>query len=274
NRLIKNRREFLKSEISKLEEIIKKHRSKIAEKSLERSELMEILRTHGALAEYNRLQQLHLKTVEHLKEIEYGIENLKKYQEGKNRLKREKADLFLRAEHDLEERQPIIEKAMALFSSNSNFLYETAGTFIVEIDEKKFLYLNPDIKGAADEGGLARMRVFCYDLMLAQLWSEKKSSPGFLIHDSVIFDGVDERQRALAIQLVEREARERSFQYILTLNSDNIPEKDLPLDFNLDAFVRLRLTDATDEGSLLGIRFHSRYLEESEEDQPEKEREP
>lgn len=266
-KLIKNRRDFLKSEIDKLAERTKTRRSEIVAKSQEKAELMEILRTHGALKEYTRLQQLHLKTVERLKEVEYGIENLKNYQEGKVKLKKEEADLFLRAEKDLEERQPQVEKAMALFSNNVAFLYEKQkrGTFIIEIDEKKFLKLYPDIEGAADDGGVAKMRVFCYDVMLAQLWSERKPSPGFLIHDSVILDGVDERQRAFALQLIEREARERGFQYILTLNSDIIPKGDLPPDFNIDRFVRLELTDDTDAGSLLGIGFHSRYLEESEE---------
>lgn len=56
--------------------------------------------------------------------------------------------------------------------------------------------------------------------MLAELWSTNKYSPGFLIHDSTIFDGVDERQRALALELAEKESRERRFQYICMLNSD------------------------------------------------------
>ena len=47
-------------------------------------------------------------------------------------------------------------------------------------------------------GGVENMKIFCYDLMLAQLWSGRPQAPGFLVHDSIIFDGVDERQRALA----------------------------------------------------------------------------
>jgi len=48
---------------------------------------------------------------------------------------------------------------------------------------------------------------FCYDLMLARLWPARPATPGFLIHDSTIFDGVDERQRALALDLAANESR-------------------------------------------------------------------
>ena len=38
--------------------------------------------------------------------------------------------------------------------------------------------------------------IFCFDLMLADLATRRGLSPGFLIHDSHLFDGVDERQVA------------------------------------------------------------------------------
>ena len=99
------------------------------------------------------------------------------------------------------------------------------------------------------------MKIFCYALMLAQLWSERDPSPRLLIHDSTIFDGVDERQVALALQLADRESRRWGFQYICTFNSDMIPQSEFSSDFDFDSCVRLKLTDATDEGGLLGIRF-------------------
>jgi len=81
------------------------------------------------------------------------------------------------------------------------------------------------------------------------------SSPNILIHDSTIFDGVDERQVARAIELAARESQERGFQYICTLNSDMIPRSEFSSDFDFDSFVRLTLTDDTDQGRLLGIRY-------------------
>jgi uncharacterized protein YydD (DUF2326 family) len=99
------------------------------------------------------------------------------------------------------------------------------------------------------------MKVFCFDLMLAQLWAEKPFSPGFLIHDSNIYDGVDERQRAKALQRAARESQRHDFQYICCLNSDAVPTSDFDKEFNLDPHIRLVLTDATEDGGLLGMRF-------------------
>jgi uncharacterized protein YydD (DUF2326 family) len=98
------------------------------------------------------------------------------------------------------------------------------------------------------------MKIFCYDLMLAQLWSQNTSSPHILIHDSTIFDGVDERQVALALELSARESERLGFKYICTLNSDEIPSAAFSPEFNFDSFVRLRLTD-NEGGNLLGIDF-------------------
>src|SRR5258705_9960023 len=42
---------------------------------------------------------------------------------------------------------------------------------------------------------------FCFDLMLTEMNIRRGRGPGFLIHDSHLFDGVDERQVAKALQL-------------------------------------------------------------------------
>ena len=91
--------------------------------------------------------------------------------------------------------------------------------------------------------------------MLARLWSVEHKGLDFLVHDSVIYDGVDARQRALALELVAEISTKNNFQYICTLNSDMIPTSDFSEGFNLDAFTRLRLSDADPSGSLLGIRY-------------------
>ena len=99
------------------------------------------------------------------------------------------------------------------------------------------------------------MKIFCYDLSLARLWSRRPHHPGFLIHDSTIYDGVDGRQAARVLQLAESESRSHRFQYICMLDSDAVPEYDFDPGFDFDSRVVLRLTDDTDDGGLLGMRF-------------------
>ena len=103
--------------------------------------------------------------------------------------------------------------------------------------------------------GISNMKVFCYDMTLASIWAPKVPSPKLLLHDSAIFDGVDERQRALALEIAAKEAAACGFQYICTLNSDYVPWDEFSEGFNLRDFIRVSLTDDDLSGCLLGVRF-------------------
>ena len=84
-----------------------------------------------------------------------------------------------------------------------------------------------------------------------------KVNPGFLVHDSTIFDGVDERQIAKALELAAKESEGRGFQYICAINSDIVPTKEFSKEFQ-DKFkscIRETLTDASATSGLLGIRY-------------------
>ncbi|MFB2880534.1 ABC-three component system protein [Floridanema aerugineum] len=253
--LIENRRNFLAAEIQRLRRDISARESLLREKIEERASLLEILQTHGALEEFTRLQELYLDTVADLNEINKRIEELKKFEEAKSSLKIEKERLLQRARRDKEERSVQVERAMSFFHENSRFLYDAPGSLSINVGDNGFQF-RVDIRRDGSEG-IGNMKIFCYDLMLAQLWSEHDPSPRLLIHDSTIFDGVDERQVALALELADRVSSNCGFQYICTFNSDMIPRSEFSQDFekNFDSFVRLRLTDDTDEGGLLGIRF-------------------
>lgn len=99
------------------------------------------------------------------------------------------------------------------------------------------------------------MKIFCYDLMLISFARQRGLGIDFLIHDSTIFDGVDPRQRAHALELAAAMAAKYDFQYICTLNTDMVPVSDFSPGFDYEALVRLRLTDTDASGSLLGFRY-------------------
>jgi uncharacterized protein YydD (DUF2326 family) len=252
-RLIENRRDFLSTEIERIRRDVSSRERLIREKTEQRASLLEVLQTHGALEEYTRLQELYLEIVSNLNEINKRIEELNKFEEGKSALNIEKERLLQRARRDYQERRVQAEKARELFNINSRFLYGVPGRLIINVGDNGFQF-NVDISRDGSEG-IDNMKIFCYDLMLAQLWSERDPSPRILIHDSTIFDGVDERQVRLALELVDSESSKCGFQYICTLNSDSVPYSEFAADFDFDSFVRLRLTDESDESGLLGIPF-------------------
>jgi len=99
------------------------------------------------------------------------------------------------------------------------------------------------------------MRIFCFDMMLMLLSLERDRSPGFLVHDSHLFDGVDERQVGKALAVGAELAAKHGFQYVVTMNTDSVP-KEVPAGFKLEDYVlNVRLTDASEDGGLFGFRF-------------------
>lgn len=105
--------------------------------------------------------------------------------------------------------------------------------------------------------GITNMQIFCFDLMLMEICVRHGRSPGFLIHDSHLFDGVDERQIAKALEIGAKRAESLGFQYIVTLNSDAVPTEGFSNGFDLTKhFLGTKLTDATETGGLFGTRFN------------------
>jgi uncharacterized protein YydD (DUF2326 family) len=251
--VVTNRKDFLTSEMERIKNAIAKREQEKQSLSTERVELMLILQKHRALEEYTQLQNNHQKTVAELKDLNIRLENLKKFEQGRSAITVEQELLQQQAGTDLSERKTQKEKAILLFNSNTQSLYDAPGTLSIDISKTGFKF-GVKIERSGSHG-IGNMKIFCYDLMLAQIWAKKEKTLGFLIHDSILFADVDERQKALALQLAARESERLGFQYICTMNSDSIPRDDFDQDFDFDKYIRKTFTDATEDGGLLGIRF-------------------
>lgn len=251
--LIRNRRAFLDDEVRRLTRDIEQRERVVREKTDQRAEIMEILKTHGALEEYTLLQRRHMDTVAELNDVENLIKNVSACETGLSQVKIDQELLLQKAQRDLDERGPLRDKAIALFNGYSERLYNAPGRLVIDPAPTGFTF-DVEIERAGSTG-ISNMKVFCYDLMLTRLWAERPDSPRFLIHDSTIFDGVDERQRAEALELAAAESQAHGFQYICTLNSDYVPRNEFSSGFRIEDYIRLRLTDADVAGCLMGERF-------------------
>lgn len=99
------------------------------------------------------------------------------------------------------------------------------------------------------------MKIFCFDMMLYEVVSERLGGPGFLVHDSHLFDGVDARQVRAAIQFGSRLMERLGGQYIVAMNSDEFAKTGLSGDAEVAGSVLpVRLTDDETRG-LFGFRF-------------------
>ncbi len=252
--LVKGRREFLSSEVERLQRDVTNRKRQIADLDEQRASLMRILETHGALAEYNGLQALRQGAQGKLAEVRRRIQQLKDLNEGRSQLKIEFETLRQTTRRDLDDRSSAKEKAISLFNANSEALYDAPGNLIVDVGENGYLF-DVDIRSSG-AGGIEKMKVFCYDLTLAQIWVDQAQHPGLLLHDSRMFDGVDERQKAGAWARAKAESERLGFQYICMMNTDDIPDGNVMagLDMRDSSIMRATLTDRLD-GCLLGIRF-------------------
>ena len=154
---------------------------------------------------------------------------------------------------DYEERRTLWSRALSLFSDFSERLYKSPGRLVIDIDDTGYRF-DVEIDGSPSEG-ISKMKIFCYDLVLISFARQRGLGIDFLIHDSTIFDGVDPRQRAHALELAAAMSKEFNFQYICTMNTDMVPINDFSQGFDFESLVRLRLTDTDASGSLLGFRY-------------------
>lgn len=268
--IVENRKNFLSAEILKIKNEIKNNEQLIKEKSDERTDKMKILQSHGALSEYSRLQDTKTKYITELESLNRELDDWKEAGNTLGELKKFKNVLSFQIENDIISNENLREE-IVIFNENSMKLYnntgdnDKVGILVVEQNKNKNYDFKID-RGSSSEG-LTRMDVFCYDLMLLEMF--KKNVPNgidFLIHDSTLYDPVDSRQRAKAIELAREKTEKLNAQYIFTLNFDQLPNEDLPEGFNLIGDTIRTLQDGTITDSALGIHFSSPLDDEDEGD--------
>ena len=252
--IVQNRRSHLGAEITTASQRIKHREQEQLDLDVRRRRIMEILRSGGALEQYTSMR-------EELGRAQGEIENLRQRLTAAEDLERSTAELDIERARlaqalsdDIHEREDMVIEAIVTFEELSEALYEEAGSLIIDPTPNGPRF-EVKIEGERSKG-ITNMQIFCFDLMLTELSCRRGRSPGFLVHDSHLFDGVDERQIAKALQLGAQRSQELGFQYIVTMNSDVLPESGYQNGFDVrDYVLATKLTDATETGGLFGLRF-------------------
>ncbi|MDI2091647.1 DUF2326 domain-containing protein [Commensalibacter oyaizuii] len=252
--IIENRKEHLQSEINSTQSRIDDNQNKLTEIANRRQKIMNILQEGGALQEFSRLQEELNQKITSLQKLKQQLQLSEDVEKGERDLDQDKMRLEGELQLDLKERKAIVSKAILYFGQISKEFYEHAGSFVIE-PTPNGLEFTTDISNARSKG-VGNMQIFCFDMMLTLIALERGIHPGFLIHDSHLFDGVDERQVAKALQIGANLADKYGFQYIVTMNSDAVPDGELKrLGFDLIPYIiDVTLTDQPD-GGLFGFKF-------------------
>ena len=253
NSVVTNRRSYLEGEIHSAQLRLAQRESRIEQHEDRRSQIMNILHSHGALDHFTQLQK-------ELTRLETEVENLRqrysmaeRFEVGKTDLDLERQQLLRRLRQDYQEQDQTLRKAILAFEEVSETLYEVAGNLVIDtsLNGPQF---EVKIQGKRSSG-ISNMQIFCFDMMLMKLCAERGIGPGILFHDSHLFDGVDERQVAKALQIGADNAQALGFQYIVTMNQDAVPS-EFAAGFDFEKCVLpTHLTDAREDGGLFGMRF-------------------
>jgi uncharacterized protein YydD (DUF2326 family) len=256
NTIVANRREHLQAELSDARARLARRQAEIATASQRRNEILSTLDTGGALQHYRKLDA-------QLTELRSRYEAVTRQRELSERisllrsdLKVQRAEAERRLRQDLFERRSLVDEASAVFDVISSQLYDKPALLEIKAT-KDGIDFNIDSPEKASDG-VNKMQIFTFDLTLATICAKRGSWPGFLIHDSHIFDGVDGRQIASALKLAGDRTKALGGQYLITLNSDDLEkaEKEGNVSFK-DAIVHPELDDSP-TGCLFGFRFATR----------------
>ncbi len=251
--VVRNRKDYLSSELEAAQLRIELRDSQKAQLDQRRGEIMGILRSHGALDQFLKLQGELGRLESEVESLRQRFEAAEQLEGTKNELEIERNRLAIRLRRDFAEQNNRLAEAIVAFEETSQRLYESAGSMTVDETSNGPMFKFP-MQGQRSKG-IKNMQIFCFDMMLMRLCHKRQIGPGFLIHDSHLFDGVDGRQVISALRLGSEISQELGFQYIVTMNEDDAFKETIE-GFDLNGHVLpTRLTDATEDGGLFVIRF-------------------
>ncbi len=253
--VVTNRHEYLTTEIERIKGVVSSKKQTVGSLSIKKESTMGVLNSHGALDEFSQLQNRVASVKQQYDDVNSRIDKINDFRNGMSKLSIEIQELVQAMRQDYKERQAFIDEAIAIFNNNSEVLYSEPGTLSIDIGNNGYKFDVNILR--ASSGGVSNMKVFCYDLLIAEIASRLKGRPMPLIHDSRIFDGVDERQIAKALKLAYSKSKECGFQYICTINSDDVPMNLFDDDFKkiFEDSIVLRYSDSDPKDTLLGFRF-------------------
>ena len=254
--VVENRRRYLARELKRVTEELEKTSSTVEALGAERARILGSLDGAGALKDLTELQALRIEAESKLALLRSQLDAAERIESEGTQIDIDTYQLQQRMQNDVRERHEHIDEAQRLLLELSNRVYaDRDATLQVEASTR-----GPDISVQIPGdrgGGVHNVEIFLLDLVLFELASKRLGKGRFLVHDSHLFDGVDERQIALCLQLARDAAWRFQGQYIATMNSDVF--RKLPSSIWQDGDMYALPVRLTDEptGGLFGMQFDS-----------------
>lgn len=250
-RLAENRRTFIEQSLSALDDVQRQRHNQLSELSGRRTELFRALNAGGAIDELLALKDQALTYQRRLSEIEVRLQQVRDVTESQERLRAERAQYRQEAQTQLNRSRTKLDRIASRFDERMRRLYGVGGVLTAAVDNDGYKFA---ISVAGQNStGVNKMKLFCLDLALLEEGVDSAHHPDFLIHDSSVFDGVDPRQTASALELASETVSSVRAQYICALNSNDVHPEIREAEWFVNGIVRTVLD--TDTGGLLGVTF-------------------
>ena len=261
NQIAANRETHLSEDLKQALKRLDDRKMEIINLQKEIAEKTEILRSGVAIERLTLLQSELTRLETERENLKIQTLKIRDVSENQNKLRRQIDDLLELIEKDILARNKPRKLAVNTFAKFSRFLYNESGNLVMKRSAREAgLDIETDIPGKKS-GGKNHMQVFCFDWTIAKVAQHYDCSPGFIVHDSHIFDGVDGRQIGLALKLAEINCEPLGIQYIIAMNSDDLQKIDAEEKingeeiFNPKPYILPTKLSDKESGGLFGIRF-------------------
>ncbi|MBG6056489.1 uncharacterized protein YydD (DUF2326 family) [Salinibacterium sp. CAN_S4] len=253
--VVRNRRTYLDTELVEVEEQLIATSLALTAADGARAEVMNLLKEGGALETFSLLQKSAAELEGRLAALRQRRASVEALSDATKHLKTKGIELEARAKSDIATRSEHIEAISAMYTQLAFEIYGKDRPAALSVQESTTGYKLLPTLGGEKSAGVASIALFCFDLTMAVTAHRAGHGPDFLVHDSHLYDSVEERQIGAALRVGAQVCREEGMQYIVTLNSD-VLESALRDEPGLEFATPVTLTDAYETGGLFGMRFN------------------
>ena len=161
--IIRNRHDYLAEELDAAKQRIVKREQEKQRRDERRTEVMDILKTHGALEQFSKLQAETVRKEAEVESLRQRFNAAEQLEGAKNELDIERNRLTLRLRRDFAEQKALLSEAILAFEETSKRLYESAGSMTVEETSNGPKFQFP-MQGSRSKG-IKNMQIFCFDFV-------------------------------------------------------------------------------------------------------------
>lgn len=250
-----NRRYFLKDELDRVSKAIQDNEVKIRELDDERSRILRLLEKSMALEAFSEAQQDCNEVAARIERLRDTLADYERLEDMDSSLKMMEVEAKDAMRLGLKENSASVKLAAQMYADLCSEIYaDRAGSLLIEVNDAGVMKVTPKIDGDASKG-INEVSIFLFDLVCVIVGMKNGAIPGILVHDSQLFDSMDDRQLASCLSIGARLSEQYGFQYIVTLNTDRLDAAEQNGFDRSDYPIPTVLNDKGETGGLFGFRF-------------------